>query len=64
VPCEFISPNLPQCAVIRPTSTGQIDAVGAINGFIADGLFIGQSPEFSELLLNLAHAADAARREL
>ena len=64
VPCEFISPNLPQCAVIRPTSLGQIDAVGAINGFIADGLFIGQSPEFSELLLNLAHAADAARREL
>ncbi len=64
VPCEFISPNLPQCAVIRPTSLGQIDAVGAINGFIADGLFIGQSPEFSEILLNLAHAADAARREL
>jgi Ferritin-like domain len=63
VPCEFISPNLPQCAVIRPMSRGQIDAVGAINGFISDGLFIGQAPEFSELLLRLAHAADAARRE-
>jgi hypothetical protein len=63
VPCEFISPKLPQCAVIRPTARGQIDAVGAIKGFIEDGLFIGQSPEFSELLLNLAHAADAARRE-
>jgi hypothetical protein len=62
VPCEFISPKLPKCAVIRPTSLGQLDAVGAINGFISDGLFIGQSPEFSELLLNLAHAADAARR--
>ena len=60
VPCEFISPNLPQCAVIRPTSPGQIDAVGAINGFISDGLFIGQSPTFSELLLDLARAADAA----
>jgi hypothetical protein len=63
VPCEFISPSLPHCAVIRPTSPGQIDAVGAINGFISDGLFIGQPPEFSELLLNLAHAADAASRE-
>jgi hypothetical protein len=60
VPCEFISPNLPHCAVIRPTSPGQIDAVGAINGFISDGLFIGQPPTFSQLLLNLAHAADAA----
>jgi hypothetical protein len=60
VPCEFISPNLPQCAVIRPTSPGQIDAVGAINGFISDGLFIGQPPTFSQLLLNLAQAADAA----
>src|ERR1700724_3506082 len=54
VPCEFISPNLPHCAVIRPTSPGEIDAVGAINGFISDGLFIGQTPEFSELVLNLA----------
>jgi hypothetical protein len=62
VPCEFISPDLPHCAVIRPTSPGQLDAVGAINGFISDGLFLGQPPEFSELVLNLAHAADAARR--
>src|ERR1700683_4435852 len=62
VPCEFISPNLPKCAVIRPTSPGQIDARGAINGFIADQLFAGQSPEFTELLLDLAHEADAARR--
>jgi Ferritin-like domain len=63
VPCEFISPNLPLCAVIRPTSPGQIDAVGAVNGFIADQLFAGQSPEFTELLLDLAHDADAARRQ-
>jgi hypothetical protein len=62
VPCEFISPDLPHCAVIRPTSPGQIDAVGAINGLISDGLFIGQTPEFSELVLNLAHEADAATR--
>jgi hypothetical protein len=62
VPCEFISPKLPQCAVIRPTSPGQIDAVGAIEGFITDGLFIGQTPAFTELLLKLARAADSARR--
>jgi hypothetical protein len=62
VPCEFISPNLPKCAVIRPTSPGQIDALGAINGFIADGLFIGQPKAFTNLLLELAQAADAAIR--
>jgi hypothetical protein len=62
IPCEFISPNLPRCAVIRPTAANQINAVGAVNAFIADGLFIGQGPQFTELLLNLAKAADAAQR--
>jgi Ferritin-like domain len=62
VPCEFISPNLPKCAVIRPTSPGQIDAVGAVNALIADGLFIGQSPAFIDLLFTMAAAADAAER--
>jgi hypothetical protein len=64
VPCEFISPNLPHCAVIRPTSPGQIDAVGAINGFIADNLFAGQSPDFAAFLLDLAQKADAAQRRV
>lgn len=63
IPCEFISPKLPQCAVIRPTSPGQIDAVGAINSFIADGLFIGQPKAFTDLLLDLADEADQAQRE-
>jgi Ferritin-like domain len=62
VPCEFISPNLPMCAVIRPTSQGQINAMGAAQAFIADGLFIGQPPTFTEMLLNLAKEADAAQR--
>jgi hypothetical protein len=62
VPCEFISPNLPMCAVIRPTSAGQIDAVGAAKAFIADGLFIGQSQEFLDLFMTLAIEADAAQR--
>jgi Ferritin-like domain len=62
VPCEFINSNLPLCAVIRPTSAGQIDAVGLVNAFIADGLFIGQSQSFIEQLAELATAADAAQR--
>jgi len=61
-PCDFIS-GLPECAVIRPTGAGQIDALGAINGFIADGLFIGQSNEFIQLIRELAHEADRAQRE-
>ena len=62
VPCEFIRPNLPHCAVIRPTSPAQSNAVDAINSFISDGLFIGQPAEFTQVLLNLAHAADTAKR--
>ena len=62
-PCEFISPNLPACAIIRPTGPGQLDATGAINSFISDGLFRGQSQTFLKLLRSLARAADAAHRE-
>jgi hypothetical protein len=61
-PCDFISTGLPQCAIIRLTSPGQLDARGAINGFIADGLFIGQqrSKEFLDLIIDMAEEADAA----
>ena len=62
-PCIFISRNLPPCAIIRPTGPGQLDARGAINSFIADGLFRGQSPQFLQLINSLAAAADAAHRE-
>ena len=64
VPCEFISPNLPHCAVIRPTSDSQGGAVATANFFIGEGLFIGQSPKFTELLFKLAEAADAAQRQM
>jgi len=63
-PCEFISPNLPACAIIRPTGLGQLDATGAINSFIADGLFRGQPQSFLRLLNSLAREADEARREI
>jgi hypothetical protein len=64
IPCEFISPNLPLCSVIRPiTPAGGIDALGAINGFIADGLFSGQPKAFTDRLIRMANRADAAERE-
>jgi hypothetical protein len=63
-PCEFISPKLPACAIIRPTGPGQLDATGAINSFIEDGLFRGQSEAFLNLVNSLARAADAAQREI
>jgi ferritin-like protein len=62
-PCDFIRKDLPQCAIIRPTGPGQIDAVGAIKGFISDGLFIGQPQAFQNLLLEMAEEADEASRE-
>ena len=62
-PTDFIK-GLPECSIIRPTGPGQIDATGAINGFIADGLFLGQPKEFNQLLLHLAEEADEAKREL
>ena len=61
-PCDFISLALPKCAVIRPTSPGQIDTVGLINAILADGLFIGQPTAFTSLLLGMAEAADSAVR--
>ncbi len=63
-PCEFISSKLPPCAIIRPSGPGQLDATGAINSFIADGLFRGQSPQFFQLINSLARAADEAEREV
>ena len=62
-PCEFISPSLPACAIIRPSGPGQLDATGAINSFISDGLFVGQSAQFLQLIKSLARAADAAERQ-
>ena len=61
VPCEFISPDLPRCAVIRPTNPNGI-AAGVVNFLTAMNLFQGQSPEFFSTLKGLAAAADAATR--
>jgi hypothetical protein len=64
VPCEFISPDLPHCAVIRPSDDKFAGAVATIASFTADGLFIGQQPKFFQVVQQLAEEADAATREL
>lgn len=61
-PCEFINKSLPQCSVIRPTSTELAGAVAAVKAFTDDGLFQGQSDAFFKLAMQLAAAADSARR--
>jgi Ferritin-like domain len=61
IPCEFIDPSLPPCAVIRPTDPTGI-AAGVVQFLTSMGLFIGQSTEFFDTLNGLAEAADAAQR--
>jgi hypothetical protein len=62
-PCQFIGMNFPACSVIRPISTEHSGAMAAVNGLTADNLFMGQSGGFFDTLMELAEAADAARRE-
>ena len=61
-PCKFISPHLPLCSVIRPTSTAKAGAVAAATGLAKSGLFLGQSNGFFETLFELAEQADQATR--
>src|SRR5277367_5494622 len=61
VPCEFISPKLPRCAVIRPTDPKGI-AMGVVSFLKGTGLFTGQAPDFFKELNTLATQADAAQR--
>jgi hypothetical protein len=60
-PCPFLSRNLPPCSVIRPTKTRGV-AMGVVQFLTGMGLFIGQPPQFFELLKGLAADADQARR--
>src|SRR5258705_6880267 len=59
-PCPFLNRSLPIVSIIRPTNT-EVVAMGALQFLTADGLFIGQPPEFFALLTQLAQAADHAR---
>ena len=58
-PCDFISKNLPQCSVIRPTTTRNGGAVATIKAFTDNLLFQGQSPTFFSFVNQLAVQADS-----
>jgi hypothetical protein len=59
-PTIFLDRAFPIVSIIRPTETDGA-AMAALNALTADGLFIGQSPAFFNLLNQLAQAADHAR---
>jgi hypothetical protein len=61
-PVPFLSRKFPVCSIIRPTETKGA-AMGAAAALTADGLFIGQSKQFFELIRDLAEDADEARHE-
>ena len=62
VPAEFISPDLPLCATVRPITDKFAGAKAAVKGLTASGLFTGQTQKFFETLQTLADEADAAVR--
>lgn len=62
-PCEFLSPDLPPCSIIRPTLSANGGPMATVQSFIADRLFFGQNPAFIEQLMELATEAEAARRD-
>lgn len=63
VPCEFISANLPLCAVIRPSDDNVAGAQPFLAALTADNLFLGQPPKFFQVLQQMAEEADATIRE-
>jgi hypothetical protein len=62
-PCPFLSRKFPAVSIIRPTSIETFGAVAIIKSFTADGLFIGQTDAFFDLVGRLAREADAATRK-
>jgi Ferritin-like domain len=60
-PTVFLKRKYPMVSIIRPTET-EGAAMGAAKALKEDGLFIGQSQEFFDVLGKLAKEADAARR--
>src|SRR6202045_4424664 len=62
-PCPFLNRKFPVVSIIRPTSIKNSGAVATIKAFKDDGLFIGQKPEFLEVVGGLARDADEATRK-
>jgi hypothetical protein len=59
-PTPFLNRKFPACSIIRPTETKGA-AMAAVNALTKEGLFMGQSPAFSEFLRDLAEQADSAQ---
>ena len=62
-PTVFLSNKLGHVSILRPTETEGAAMATAVS-FIADGLFKGQVPAFTEMLKDLAHDADEARDQI
>ena len=62
-PCDFISEELPDCSIIRPTLKMNAGAVATAKFLTNMGLFKGQPQAFFDTLFDLAVKADKARRE-
>jgi Ferritin-like domain len=60
-PTIFLSRQLPTCSIVRPTNTNGA-AMAVVKFLTAMGLFIGQSPAFFQLMIDLAEDADEAKR--
>jgi hypothetical protein len=63
-PCDFISEDLPDCSIIRPTLRKNAGPLAVVAFLTNMGLFQGQSQDFKEELNAIARAADKARRQL
>ena len=61
-PTAFLNRKLPACSIIRPTATRGA-AMRTLKALTADGLFIGQSPQFFKFMRTLAIEADLAIRQ-
>ena len=61
-PCPFLNRKFPICSIIRPTETKGA-AMGAAAALNVHGFFDGQTPEFFDLIRDLARDADVAKRE-
>jgi len=62
-PTVFFNRRFPVCSIVRATETRGA-AMGAVRALTADGLFIGQSQAFFNLLRDLAEEADEAGSEV
>jgi hypothetical protein len=67
-PTVFLNAKLGPVSIIRPTASPAISATAAVQGFVQDGLFLdpstGKNTGIVPVLLQLAAAADAARRSV